>query len=206
MRKTSATLVVASCLVALLAGPAHAANADVHIVGGAPSPATVTINEGDTVTFRNDDDVEHTIFALGQPQAAPIPPGGAQEFGPFRTGGEAGRFDYRVDRNGPAGTIFVQGPPPTTTPPTTRPSTTTAPPTTATTTPTTTTTTTTAPTTTSATSTSVASTTTTQVASQTEPRDKDTTNRLAVLGFALLVAGMGGMVIALGRSRRRRVD
>ena len=206
VRKTSATVVVASCLVMLLAAPAFAANADVHIVGGAPNPSSVTINEGDTVTIFNDDSVEHTIFAAGRAQAA-IPPGDGHEFGPFQTGGEAGRFDYRVDQNGPAGTIFVQGPAPTTTTTTTRPTTTIAPTTTTSTTTTLPTTTTSeSTTTTSSTSTSVESTTTTLAAVQTEPHDKETSNRLAVLGFALLVAGMGGLVIAMQRSRRRRAD
>ena len=204
VRKSLATIVVAWCLLALLAAPAAAANAVVRIVGGAPNPSTVTINEGDTVTIFNDDSVEHTIFAAGRPQAT-ISPGDGHEFGPFQTGGEAGRFDYRVDRNGPAGTIFVQGPAPTTAPPTTRPTTTTAPTTTTTTTTLPATTTSTSTTTTS-TSTTVESTTTTLAAVQTEPRDKETSSRLALLGFALLVAGMGGLFIALGRSRRRRVD
>jgi hypothetical protein len=39
---------------------------------------------------------------------------------------------------------------------------------------------------------------------QSESPNKDSSDVQAVLGFALLVAGIGGLVVALERSRRRR--
>ena len=196
VRKTFAAIVVASCLLTLLAAPATAASTDVHIVGGAPNPAEVTVDDGDTVTFFNDDDVEHRIFAAGQQRGDPIAPGTSTVFGPFDTGGQRGTFAYNVDENGPAGTIFVRGPAASTsttsTTATTKPTTTTA--TTTTTKPATTTTT----ATTVATTTSVASTTTTLLVVQSDSHKKDSSNSLAVLGFALLVAGIGGLIVAMG--------
>ncbi|MEY2422228.1 MAG: hypothetical protein QOI95_2295 [Acidimicrobiaceae bacterium] len=196
VRKLFAVVFVTSCLSAFLAAPAGAASTDVHIVGGAPSPSQVTVNEGDTVTFFNDDDVEHTIFAAGQPRGGPIAPHTGAEFGPFETGGERGTFAYRVDENGPAGTIFVQGPATSTSSST---STTRAPTTT-----TVTTTTTTAPTTTTAAPVASTTTSTTVVVVQPGAPKQDSSNLLAVLGGVLLVAGIGGMVLVLERSRRQR--
>jgi plastocyanin len=203
VRTSSAVAVAVSCLLIFLAAPANAATAEMHIVDGAPNPAQLTVDDGDTVMFFNDDDVEHTIFAAGRAYGDPIPPHGSELFGPFSTGGERGTFAYRVDENGASGAVIVRGPattsPPTTTAPprattTTRPTTTTASTATTATTATTSTTTT----------TTVESTTTTGAVIVTTPGKKDSSNILAVLGVALLVAGIGGLVIALERGRRRR--
>ena len=205
MRKTVWTVVVASCLLTLLAAAsATAATTQVHIAGGAPNPAEVTIDEGDTVTFFNDDNVEHRIFALGQDQSGPIAPGSSLDVGPFQTGGQGGRFDYRVDQNGPAGAILVREPatsPTSSTTSTTKPTTTTAKPTTTSTTSTTTSTSTTVATT--ATTDTTTTTTTAVPVAQSDAKKKDSTNILAVLGVALLVAGIGGLIVAMQRSRRR---
>jgi plastocyanin len=203
VRKAFAIVAVASGLLLLLAAPASAATTTVHIVGGAPNPAEVTIDEGDMVTFVNDDDIEHRIFAAGQPRGDPIAPHTSADFGPFQTGGQKGTFTYQVDQNGSAGTIFVRGPAPSTTPsttPTTRPTTTTAQPTTTATSTTVATTT----STTLATTTSASSTTTTLLAVQSDSKKKGSSNVLAVVGFALLFAGVGGLIVAVGRSRQRR--
>ena len=198
---------MASCLLTLLvAAPATAANTQVHIAGGAPNPAEVTIDEGDTVTFFNDDDVEHRIFALGQDQSGPIAPGSSLDVGPFQTGGQGGRFDYRVDQNGPAGAVLVRGPatsPTSSTTSTTKPTTTTAKPTTTSTTSTTTSTSTTVATTATTDTTTTTTTTTAVPVAQSDAKKKDSTNILAVLGVALLVAGIGGLIVAMQRSRRR---
>jgi plastocyanin len=206
VRKPLATVAVASCLLMLFTAPARAASATVTIGGGgAPSPAQVTVDEGDSVTFFNGDNVDHAIYALGQNQSGPIAPGSSLDFGPFQTGGQGGRFDYRVDQNGPAGVIVVRGPGASTTT-TVKPTTTTVKPTTttATTAPTTTTTTLATTTTSETTTTTTSTTTTTTVAAASSGKKDDSPNVLAVLGFALLVAGIGGLIVATGRSRRRR--
>jgi plastocyanin len=199
VRKTPAIVVVASCLLTLLATPASAATTEVHIVGGVPNPREVTIDEGDMVAFVNDDNVEHRIFAGGQQRGDPIAPGTSENFGPFQTGGQKGTFAYSVDDNA-SGTIFVRAsvPAPSSTTTTSTPATTTTTTQPATTTSTTTTTT----STTLPTTTTVASTTTATVAVQPDAKKKKSSNPLAVIGFALLVAGVGGLIVATERSRR----
>src|SRR4051794_24867331 len=110
MRKAFAALAVATIAVALPATRADAANTVIHIVNGAPSPDQnpVTVNEGDTVSFANDDDVPHALFAWGVQRGETIPPHTTSgPYGPFVTGGTGGTFDYQVDQNGPAGRIIV---------------------------------------------------------------------------------------------------
>jgi plastocyanin len=206
VRKSLGAIVTAFCLLMLFTAPARAASTTVTIGGGgAPNPAQVTVDEGDTVTFFNGDNVEHAIYALGQNQSGPIAPGSSLDFGPFQTGGQGGRFDYRVDQNGPAGVIVVRGPGASTTT-TTKPTSTTAKPTTTTTTtaPTTTATTLATTTTSETTTTTTSTTTTTTVATASSGTKDDSPNILAVVGFALLVAGIGGLIVAMERSRRRR--
>lgn len=208
MRRSLAVVVAATSVAVILCGSARADTGSVHISGGAPQPSSITVNSGDTVVIFNDDDVEHAIFALGQQQGAAIAPHAGEEFGPFNTGGTAGRFDYRVDRDGPAGVIFVRATTATTA--TTRPTTTTRLTTTSTTiAKTTTTATTIAPTTTTA-----ATTTTTAASSATAGTDgtivvgQDTSKKkskgIAAVGFLLLLAGLGGFVLLAVTARRRR--
>src|SRR6476659_1527879 len=113
-------LLVASALV----WPTTAAVAeshDVHIVNGVPDPQQLSVADGDTVVFVNDDDVARAIFAQGEQRGDTIMPhqkGGP--YGPFT--GAGAEYDYQIDNaNGPTGVIFVGGPPPTSPPPTTRP-------------------------------------------------------------------------------------
>jgi plastocyanin len=109
---THRLLVVAVILAVSVAStaPASAASFDIHIIGGAPSPSTITIDPGDVIVFVNDDGVSHTIFAQGRPQDDPIPPGGrSNEFGPFEAGGDQAQFAYQVDASGPSGLIVLRG-------------------------------------------------------------------------------------------------
>jgi plastocyanin len=203
VRRTFATVAVAPFLVVLLAPSAQAANAQVHIVGGAPNPAQITVDDGDTVSFVNDDNVEHAIFAQGVQRGATIPPHSTSEpFGPFQTGGQQGNFTYQVDRSGPSGTIVVRGPVTTSTTATTQPTTTTSPYATTVVPPS------------AAPETTVPETTTTL--SSASPvdgvtvksgRKDDSSSRFAVLGLVLLVSGIGGLIlVAASRRRRSRQD
>src|SRR4051812_18493562 len=160
MRKAFAALGVAAFTVVVPATRAEAANTTIHIVDNAPAQNPVVINDGDTVTFANDDDVAHAIFAAGAQRGETIPAHTTSgPYTPIVSGDQGGRFDYQVDQNGAPGTIIVAGPPATEPPPpATEPPPTTVPATTApTTTSTTATTTTTTSTTTTTTSTTVAS-------------------------------------------------
>jgi plastocyanin len=202
VRRIFATVVVASFLVALLAPPARAANVQVRIANGAPTPTQVTVDDGDTVSFVNDDDVGHAIFAQGVQRGETIPPHTTSgPYGPFQTGGQQGNFEYQVDRNGPAGTIVVRGPVTTTSTTTTQPTTTTSPFAT-----------TVVPPSTEPQTTALATTTTLSSASAIDGvtvqsgRTDDSSNRFAVLGLVLLVAGIGGLILVAGSRRRRSSD
>jgi plastocyanin len=198
VRRTFATIAVATFLVALCAPSARAANVQVRIANGAPTPTQVTVDDGDTVSFVNDDDVGHAIFADGVQRGETIPPHSTSgPYGPFQTGGQQGRFDYQVDRNGPAGTILVQGPVTTTSTATTQPTTTTSPFATTVLPPAT------EPETTApATETLSSGSGVNGVTVQTGRKD-DSSNRVAVLGLVLLVSGIGGLILVAGSRRRR---
>jgi len=205
VRRLLAVVVAAIALVVLNSGSARAEAGSVRIQDGAPNPASITVNSGDTVVISNDDNVEHTIFALGAPQGPPIAPHGAEEYGPFNTGGTAGRFDYRVDSDGPAGVILVRATAATTTSrPTTTTSTTIARTTTTSTTTTIATTTTTSTTSTTTTTSSSASTDSNSTVVVGQDTGKKKSKGLAALGFLLLLAGLGGFVLLTVTSRRRR--
>jgi plastocyanin len=197
-------LVVTVVLIALVFGAsttrASAAGNDVHIVNGAPNPAELTIQEGDTVTFVNDDDVAHAIFVLGEQRGRTIAPHTRSDpFGPFQTGGQGGRSDYQVDQGGSAGAIIIAGPSTTTTSTT---ATTTAPPTTAATTTTAKPTTTTTSTTTTATSTTTTAVPGTASSSR-GGRGQGTTSSkwLAVFGGVLGLVGIGNMIRVITRPK-----
>lgn len=111
MRKAS--LLIASLLAAAIAVGAVAATNATTVVAIRPAgfrPATVTIQTGDSIRWRNDDSVNHQVVAdtgaFASPVLAP-----RQTF--TRTFSTAGTFRYR-DALEPAerGTIRVQGPPP----------------------------------------------------------------------------------------------
>jgi plastocyanin len=195
------------------AAPASAAQFDIHISGGAPSPSTLTIDPGDTIVYVNDDDVSHTIFADGRPQDDPIPPGGqSNQFGPFDAGGQQATYGYRVDATGPSGTIILRGTVPTTTtspPPPVPPSTTAPAPATIPETTTTEVATTVVPSTTAATNpSSTRSPSTIEVAAAPARRSSGSTNLGLALGIAFLAIGLVGITFALTwrgfRARRRQ--
>jgi len=191
------------------AAPLAAAPAEVHIVGGAPNPQQLTINDGDTVTFVNDDDVPHSIWAAGQQRGRTIQPHTRSDtFGPFQTAGQGGRSEYTVDQNGAPGSIVISGAPAPTTAPTTT-TTTTAPTTTTTTTvPTTTTTATTTSTTTTTTkptTTSTAPTTSSSSGAPAGDTSNDDTPARTWLGWAGLVValvGIGNVIRVLARPKQ----
>lgn len=201
------TAIVALALIALAVGSgstvASAAVGDIHIVNGAPDPQTLTVHDGDTVTFMNDDDVPHAIFAGGEQRGHTIEPHTRSEpFGPFDTAGQGGRSDYQIDENGAHGVILIQGATAESTTTTAAPTTTTSRPTTTTAKPTTTTapsTTTTAPTTTAARS---SSSSTKGGHGQSGP----STVWLAVFGGLLVLLGVGNMVRVMVRPKYRRKD
>lgn len=117
-----------SILLAFVAfiAPVGAADANVSIDGFGPpgySPASVTINVGDKVTWKNDHSSPHTVTANdGSFDSGNINPGGTFP----RTFTATGTFTYRCNFHPAtmAGSVTVQGgggtqppPPPATTPP-----------------------------------------------------------------------------------------
>ena len=199
MRRPVVILVLIALVLGALAPGASAAGNEVHIIDGAPKPAELTIQEGDTVTFVNHDDVAHAIFVLGEQRGRTIEPHTRSDpFGPFLTGGQGGRSDYQVDQDGAAGVIIIAGPPPSTTSTTTTTTTTTAP-TTTTTKPATTTTTTSTTTTTTAPAHSDSS-------STAGGRGQGTTSPkwLAVAGGVLGLVGIANMIRVMTRPKYGR--
>ena len=91
--------------------PAAAANATVRIVRDGFRPASVAISVGDSVTWRNDDRVNHQIVANNGAFASPILRPGQRYTFAFQA---SGSYAYR-DALEPAerGTVRVAGPPPT---------------------------------------------------------------------------------------------
>jgi len=93
-----------------VAAPASAATVSVRILGSGFSPANVTINADDTVTWTNRDNANHQIVADDGSFASPVlAPNRSYSF-TFRS---AGTFRYR-DALSPSrrGVVFVKGPPP----------------------------------------------------------------------------------------------
>lgn len=214
MRKAFVVCILIATAIASSVGHAPAAfaaaPAEVHIVNGAPNPQQLTINDGDTVTFVNDDDVAHAIWAAGQQRGRTIQPHTRSDtFGPFQTAGQGGRSEYQVDQNGAPGAIVINGPAPTTVPPPppTEPTTTTTLATTTTAVPTTTTTTT-APTTTTTRPTTTTTTTTTIAASSAAPgatNDDDSPTRawLGWAGLAVAVVGIANVIRVVTRPKKQ---
>jgi plastocyanin len=205
--------IVAVVAAALLFGAAARATAavttQVHLVGGAPNPTQVTIDDGDFVAFVNDDDAAHAIFALGEQRGSSIPPHRTSDlYGPFHPEGAGNTFPYRIDQDGQEGLIVVRGTDASTTlPPTSSPSAFPSP-TTETTIPATVTT---APAVTSPTllppvTATTTPTTTSAIASTPAPvvvhEAKKTSSLLAVVGMTLVAAGITGLVYGRIRSRR----
>lgn len=103
-------LVLAGVVVLVTAAVAGAATVTVSIVKDGFRPTAVTIQTGDTVTWRNRDTVAHQVVAEDGAFASPVlAPGKTYSF-VFRA---AGTFRYR-DALEPAerGRVVVKGPPP----------------------------------------------------------------------------------------------
>lgn len=77
-RRATALLAAAPAgLAALAATRAHAATHTVSISGNKFRPATLTIKAGDTVTWKNDDGMDHTATAKDKSWTTKSLPGGA---------------------------------------------------------------------------------------------------------------------------------
>jgi plastocyanin len=101
---------IAAVLALALPAPSLAATVQIKIIATGFSPKTVTINQGDTIKWTNDDKINHQLVANNGAFASPIiKPGGTYSF-TFNT---AGKINYH-DALHPTltGTITVKGPPP----------------------------------------------------------------------------------------------
>jgi plastocyanin len=94
----------------LLAAPASSATTAVQIKSTGFAPATVTINQDDSVTWTNTDTKDHQVVANGGSFASPILKAGQKYTRAFRNGGT---FHYH-DALHPSlkGTVTVKGAPP----------------------------------------------------------------------------------------------
>ena len=103
-------LIVATVAALGLAAPAHAATVHISIKSTGFSPKTVTVNHGDTVSWKNADTKGHQVVANDGSFASPIIGAGKTYSHQFTT---AGTFRYH-DALHPSltGTIKVKGPPP----------------------------------------------------------------------------------------------
>ena len=111
MRRLFLAVAAAAALVfAAPAATAPTATANVNIKRGGFSPASVTINADDSVTWKNTDTINHQVVANGGSFASPILGAGKTYTHTFRGGGT---FRYH-DGLHPTlrGTVVVKGPPP----------------------------------------------------------------------------------------------
>jgi plastocyanin len=103
-------LLVVGSLALMLAAPASSANTAVQIKRTGFVPATVTINQDDSVTWTNTDTIDHQVVANGGSFVSPILKPGKTYAKTFRSGGT---FRYH-DGLHPSlrGTVTVRGAPP----------------------------------------------------------------------------------------------
>jgi plastocyanin len=101
---------VMTALALVLAGPAASATTNVQIKRTGFVPATVTINQNDSVTWKNVDTINHQVVANGGQFASPILGAGKSYTFTFRN---SGTFRYH-DGLHPSlkGTVTVRGAPP----------------------------------------------------------------------------------------------
>jgi plastocyanin len=94
----------------VLVAPASSATTTVQITRTGFSPATVTVNQDDSVTWKNADTIDHQVVANGGQFASPILNKGQSWTFTFRNGGT---YHYH-DALHPAlkGTVVVKGAPP----------------------------------------------------------------------------------------------
>jgi plastocyanin len=99
----------AAALALVLAAPASTATTTVQIKRSGFAPATITINQGDSVTWTNTDTIDHQVVANGGSFASPILKPGKSWTHTFNHGGT---FHYH-DSLHPAlkGTVTVRGAP-----------------------------------------------------------------------------------------------
>lgn len=107
---------VAAMLALVAVGPAASfstATVSVQIKRGSFSPSSITINQNDSVTWKNVDTLEHQVVANGGSFASPILKTGQSYTYTFRN---SGTFRYH-DALHPTlkGTVTVKGPPPSVT-------------------------------------------------------------------------------------------
>jgi plastocyanin len=102
-------LLVVGSLALMLAAPASSANTVVQIKRTGFVPVTVTINQNDSVTWKNVDTINHQVVADGGSFASPILKPGKTYTRTFRNGGT---FRYH-DSLHPSlkGTVIVRGAP-----------------------------------------------------------------------------------------------
>lgn len=104
-------LALAAVVALAVAGPVSAATKTVNIYGSGFSPKSVTVTEGDTVTWVNRDNVNHQVYGdKGKFVSAIIKPKGAFSF-TFRAAGNYGYSDELHPRL--RGSVVVKGAPPT---------------------------------------------------------------------------------------------
>jgi len=104
------TLLAATTLALVLAAPASSATVTVSIKRAGFTPKTVNINQGDSVTWTNNDTINHQVVANNGNYASPILGPGKSWTHKFTHGGT---FRYH-DSLHPAltGTVVVKGAPP----------------------------------------------------------------------------------------------
>jgi plastocyanin len=102
--------IAVTTLALVLAAPASSATATVQIKRTGFVPATITINEDDSVTWTNVDTIDHQVVANGGSFASPILKPGKSWTHTFRSGGT---FRYHdALHSGLKGTVTVRGAPP----------------------------------------------------------------------------------------------
>ena len=103
-------LLAATTLGLVLAAPASSATVTVSIKRAGFTPKTVNINQGDSVTWTNNDTINHQVVANNGSYASPILGAGKSWTRTFQSGGT---FNYH-DSLHPAlkGTVVVKGAPP----------------------------------------------------------------------------------------------
>jgi plastocyanin len=104
-------LALAAVVALAVAGPVGAATKTVNIYGSGFSPKSVTVTEGDTVTWVNRDNVNHQVYGdKGKFVSAIIRPKGSFSF-TFRAAGNYGYSDELHPKL--RGSVVVKGAPPT---------------------------------------------------------------------------------------------
>lgn len=104
-------LALAAVVALAVAGPVSAATKTVNIYGSGFSPKSVTVTEGDTVTWVNRDNANHQVYGdKGKFVSAIIRPKGSFSF-TFRAAGNYGYSDELHPRL--RGSVVVKGAPPT---------------------------------------------------------------------------------------------